>query len=315
MGHIKDRTGETKLNNQGLTMRILSYYGANHIDVVFEDNYIARNVTYQNFKKGNILNHNIKRNRKAEYVIGEIVKNYQGCDAQLAKFNNTNNVIVKFLDEYSCEIKTRFWTFKEGKVRNPYFPSVCGVGIIGNKYKIPSKEYYAWADMIKRSYDSKTKKKHQSYKNVSCCDEWLLYENFYEWLHKQENFNQWYTGDKWCVDKDILKKNNLIYCPEYCCLTSNKVNCLFEKNRSTRGKYPIGVHFHKASGKYQSSCKDGDCKNIYLGLFDTPKDAFYAYKNKKEYLIKNVAKEEYEKGNITYNCYKAMMQYEVCIED
>lgn len=315
MAYLKDRTGETRINNQGLTMRICAYSGTNHMDVIFDDGYIAKNVTYQNFKKGNILNHNIKQRRKAEYEIGEVVKNYQGCDAQLIKFNNTNDVIVKFLDKHSCEVKTRFWTFKEGKVRNPYSPSVCGVGIIGNKHKIPSKEYYAWADMIKRSCNPKTKQKHQTYKNVTCCDEWLYYENFYDWIHKQDNFDKWLNGEHWCIDKDIIKKDNLIYCPEYCCLVSNRVNCLFVRNKSFRGQYPIGVIYHKATQKYQSSCKNEDGVDIHLGLFDNSTDAFKAYKKAKENLIKIVACKEYAQHNITQKCYEAMMKYEVEIDD
>ena len=35
----------------------------------------------------------------------------------------------------------------------------------------------------------------------------------------------------------------------------------------------------------------------------------------KENLIKQVAKEEYSKGNITKQCYEAMMKYEVEITD
>ena len=47
-------------------MKIIAYYGANHMDVLFEDGYIAKNVTYQNLKKGNILNHNIKQIKGGE---------------------------------------------------------------------------------------------------------------------------------------------------------------------------------------------------------------------------------------------------------
>ena len=37
MAYLKDRTGETRINNQGLTMRICAYSGTNHMDVIFDD--------------------------------------------------------------------------------------------------------------------------------------------------------------------------------------------------------------------------------------------------------------------------------------
>ena len=311
---LKNRVGEERYNNQNLLMKIIKYNGANHMDVCFEDGYIAENVTYQNFKKGNILNHNIKQ-IKVEYKIGEIIKNYQGCEMQLIEYKNSRKVAVQFLDKYKCIVITQYKSFKNGKTRNPYFPTVCGVGIIGNKHKTPSKEYYAWADMIKRSCDKRYKENHRAYSDVTCCEEWLLFDNFYEWLHSQENFDKWFNGKKWTLDKDILKKHNRIYCPENCCLTSNKVNCLFEKNKFSRNELPIGVCYHKETNKYQASCKNSEGKNIYLGVYENYQDAFNAYKIQKEKIIKQVAEEEYKEGNIIEKCYKAMMNYEVDIND
>jgi hypothetical protein len=53
----------------------------------------------------------------------------------------------------------------------------------------------------------------------------------------------------------------------------------------------------------------------YSGVFDTPEEAFYAYKKKREFVIKEVSKREYALGNITERCYKAMMNYQVEITD
>ena len=43
--------------------------------------------------------------------------------------------------------------------------------------------------------------------------------------------------------------------------------------------------------------------------------SFQLYKIRKENTIKQVAKEEYDKGNITKRCYDAMMKYKVEITD
>lgn len=44
-------------------------------------------------------------------------------------------------------------------------------------------------------------------------------------------------------------------------------------------------------------------------------EAFEAYKIYKELIIKQVAKEEFDIGNITKKCYDAMIHYEVEITD
>lgn len=55
MGSKIDRTGEENINNFGSKMVIVEYRMNRDIDVYFpEYNWIAKNVIYQNFKKGEI---------------------------------------------------------------------------------------------------------------------------------------------------------------------------------------------------------------------------------------------------------------------
>ena len=93
---------------------------------------------------------------------------------------------------------------------------------------------------------------------------------------------------------------------------------MFVKNDAKRGKYPIGVYLRKSDNKFIaqiSITKNKNKKRIFIGAFNTPKEVFYAYKIEKENLIKKVAKEEFDKGNIIEKCYDAMMNYEVEITD
>ena len=56
-GLFKNRTGETKQNNHGTTMKIIAYRGNNDIDVEFQDeHHYVKNTTYSNFKRGNVKN-------------------------------------------------------------------------------------------------------------------------------------------------------------------------------------------------------------------------------------------------------------------
>lgn len=245
----------------------------------------------------------------------ETNKNNDGCLMKIVEYNNASDIIVEFQDEYKTRVHTKYGAFKNGAVRNPYHISECNVGIIGNKYPIRVngkiiKEYKTWHNMLERCF----KKKDRTYENVSCCDEWLLYENFYEWIHSQENFEKWLNGDRWEVDKDILVKGNKIYSPSTCCLVPHSVNCLFLRKESQRGYFPIGVSLPKNRNKYLTHVSYNG-KTSYIGYYETIQDAFQAYKKNKENLIKKIAKEEYLKNNITKQCYESMIKYEVEITD
>lgn len=81
-----------------------------------------------------------------------------------------------------------------------------------------------------------------------------------------------------------------------------------------RGEYPIGVTYKTRDKVFEAQCNFNG-KETYLGRRNTPEQAFLLYKSHKESYIKQVAQEEYSKGNITKQCYEAMMNYEVEITD
>lgn len=254
--------------------------------------------------------------------IGTTNINKQGCIMKVVEYYTSDNIIVEFQDEFKTRVPSTWRYFSIGCIRDPYFPTVCGVGITGNKYptKINGenvKEYQTWRDMLRRCYDEKTRNKQQTYKDCTVCKEWLYFPNFYDWIHSQENFEKWYnTNEKWTIDKDIIHKGNKVYAPENCCLVHNDINVLFTKDNKKRGMLPIGVTRNSRNhNNYIARCGDRHNKNIFICSCDNPQDAFSAYKNKKEEIIKQIAQEEYEKGNITQRCYEAMMNYQVEITD
>lgn len=256
--------------------------------------------------------------------LGEEKTNNQNSTMRVVEYNSATDIVVEFQDEYKAKVHTNYGAFLKGQVKNPYYPSVYEVGMIGIKYPVwengkHTKEYNAWNHMLERCYSKILLKRKPTYNNVTCCNEWLLYENFYEWLHNQENFKKWSSNDKWAVDKDILIKGNKIYSPETCCLVPINVNSLFTKREAERNNLPVGISPRK-NGKYYVRCSQGSDfngkrKSKYIGNYDTPEQAFQAYKKYKESYIKQVAQEEYDKGNITKTCYEAMMKYEVEIAD
>ena len=261
----------------------------------------------------------VDKRSKGNNRLGEIRLNNQGCLMKIVEYNNCKDIIVEFQDEHKGIVHTVYQAFYNGRVKNPYFNSVFGVARIGSKYpsrknNVKLKEYILWHAIIERCFNHKTKEKYPKYKDITCCNEWLLYENFYEWLHAQENFDRWLSGYRWCIDKDILIKGNKVYSPETCCLVPDFVNILFIKADKMRGDLPIGVM--KDRNKYRACCNDRFTGKVeYLGVYETVEEAFYTYKKYKENLIKKIAQEEFSKGNITKQCYDSMMNYEVDIDD
>ena len=311
----KDRLGLEAYNNQGCLMKIVEYKNTKNITVEFQDDYKERvRATYNRFIKGSINNPILYKQR-----LKKEMQNYQGCMMRIHTYNSALDIIVEFNDEHAGKVHTSYNHFLSGSVKNPYFPEVYGVGIVGEKYPVSInnnivKEYKTWRDMLRRCFDSKYKEKYTTYKDVTCCQEWLLYENFYEWLHNQENFEKWYDNKRWCLDKDILIKGNKVYSPETCCLVPENVNTLFVKNDIRRGNLPIGVCIFE--DKFMAQCRNPFTDEYeYLGCYSTPMFAFEKYKHRKENIIKQVAESEYFKGNIIKECYEAMMNYEVEIDD
>ena len=111
-----------------------------------------------------------------------------------------------------------------------------------------------------------------------------------------------------CLDKDILVKGNKIYSPETCIFVPQRINTLFCKSDSIRGKYQIGVSFDNKQNSFMSYMTvDNNFK--FLGYYNNEQDAFNTYKKAKEKYIKKIA-EQY-KEYIPQKLYEAMYKWKV----
>lgn len=139
--------------------------------------------------------------------------------------------------------------------------------------------YEAWTSAIKRGFSYREKLRHPTYKDITVCAEWLLFSNFRRW---------WVENNVrgWQLDKDILQKGNLVYCPDSCIYIPGHINTLLIDRASARGDYPLGVSFHKQGNRFQSHVKWGECRK-YLGLFNTPEQAHKAWQIGKIEAIKD----------------------------
>jgi len=170
------------------------------------------------------------------------------------------------------------------------------------------REYQLWQDMLKRCFDEKLKQSRPTYQDVTCSKDWLSMTKFIEDVSQMKGFGL--SG--WALDKDILQKGNKLYSKDTCCFVPLEVNNLLTKRDNSRGEFPVGVCFHKASGKFMAKLRI-NCKTKYLGLFPTPEEAFQVYKLAKEAQIKVVAHKW--KHLLDERVFQALMTYEVNIDD
>ncbi len=188
--------------------------------------------------------------------------------------------------------------------------TVFGIGCVGEgKYcsrdgSKMSKDYTCWSSLMARCYSENYQINYPTYHNCKVKKEW----------HNYQNFAEWYEGNYvkgWELDKDILVKGNKVYSSETCCFVPKEINYLFTKRQNKRGKLPMGVTLSQ-SNKFLSRLSIKG-KKKHIGVYQTPEEAFYAYKKAKEKYIKEVA--EKWKGQIADNVYQAMINWKVEITD
>lgn len=230
----------------------------------------------------------------------------------IIEYNNNVNIVVEFSETGSTKT-CRYDSFKNGQVKDDYFKDIYGVACVGNAVTVDEnkkrkKAYAVWYDMLTRCYDHNNPRKNATYSDCYVCDEWLCFENFEKWF--DENYYE-VPNERMQLDKDIIKKDNRVYCPEFCVFTPNRTNILIMRKKNDRGRYPIGVTKVKGYDRFRATTNN--CKEHVVTYHKTPEKAFYAYKERKEALIKQTA-DEY-KNVIPKRLYDALYVYEVEITD
>ena len=231
------------------------------------------------------------------------------------KYNYSNSVYIssKSKIKITCPIHGEYeqlpFAHLQGQGCPRCYHTILNVGIYDLANDKTNKESRAkWRSMLNRCYYEPSLNRRPTYKSCSVCKEWLIYSNFKQWLENPENGYR----DDYHLDKDILVKGNKVYSPQTCCFVPQEINSVFNKRQSKRNELPIGVSISK--GRYISTItKNG--KQMRLGGFNNPIDAFYAYKAAKEQYIKELAEKYFQEGKITEKVYHALMEYKVEITD
>lgn len=163
--------------------------------------------------------------------------------------------------------------------------------------------YNTWKNMLQRAYCPKGHARRPTYIGCSVAEEWLEYQNFAEWFENHDYSNCGYQ-----LDKDLLLPGNKLYTPDRCVFVPQQLNNLLLDCGAARGQYPRGVNFIKRNNKFVAKMAiNGKLK--YLGRFDTELEAYNAYKEAKEWHVKNTALKW--ANAIQWEVFKTLMLWEL----
>ena len=249
--------------------------------------------------------------------VGVVCKSKSSGDFKILKYNDARNVEIQFINTW-FETVAELGNIRNGNVKDPYLPSVFGIGVLGTKYPskvngVNTKEYKLWYNMLVRCYSDAYKKKYQTYEGCKVSDNFKSYEYFYGWCYSQIGFDAKGDGNPFQLDKDLLIKGNKVYSEDSCVFLPKEINSLLTKREALRGEYLIGVSWSKTNRAFKAQVNKNKGKREYLGIFNTELEAYNAYKTAKESFIKEQA--DKWKDKIDPRAYNALLNYEVNIDD
>ena len=168
-------------------------------------------------KAGNICIWTLE-DKKADNYAGHLYPCDRGQIEALRYFRNHG---IEDTEEKIIEVIER------GKYYATTYWDVGYIGEIGKNMDYEAKTFRSWKNMLRRCYDPVHSVK--SYSDVTVCEEWLNFTNFYYW-HLENDYAL--DGEDLQLDKDILIPGNRVYSPEACLLVPASVNLLFRRNNA-----------------------------------------------------------------------------------
>lgn len=251
-----------------------------------------------------------------KYFIGDIYPTNCGVDVQILEVMGLGkqNALIKWLDSVGYEQVVSTTNLNNGKLYNPYKPSVYGIGYVGIGKHVPlssgvhTLEYSTWKGLYNRAYSEKFLIKKPTYRGCSVDSQWECFQDFGDWAGSAVGWG----NTMWNIDKDLLFKGNKVYGPDTCVMLPHDLNMLIVSRIGGRGEYPIGVYWDKERSRYKGQYREfnGTGKSQ---RFDDVEEAFIYYKTNKERVIKEAA--EIYKDKIDTRAYQALLSWEISIDD
>lgn len=173
------------------------------------------------------------------------VEEYLDVDRRLVRFTSTGYRTEAWID-----------AIRLGSVKDPYFPSVLGVGFLGEPIEHPQRKVLEmrWRKMLERVYTIKTGK--------TISPEWHCFANFLKDAIQLEGFHQLHEHSKSNridLDSDILAKEkgvNPMYSRDTCQWVTHNENMQSRKVPNCLTRYLNGSVFQTNDGPVTLIDKD-----------------------------------------------------------
>ena len=243
---------------------------------------------------------------------GAVFKTNNYGDVEVTEYIDSHNITVKFLNTGAIKNTTASalttGILKDSEVHDTHKYGVMDIPKSVGRGGRCDPLYKKWNGMMQRCYNPKNKINNPAYEACTSSKTFRHFSKFKSWYYSQIGCEQ----EGWHLDKDILIKGNKVYSEDTCCIVPPEINVALTNNKSVRGSFPQGVIYNSTKTRYRARIQRGD-KWESLGTYDTPEEAFYAYKPVKEAHIKSLA--EKWKDQIDPRVYEALINWTIEITD
>ena len=243
---------------------------------------------------------------------GAVFKTINYGDVEVTEYIDSHNITVKFLNTGAIKNTTASaltnGILKDSEVHDTHKYDVMDIPKSVGRGGRCDPLYNKWNGMMQRCYNPKNKINKPAYEACTSSETFRHFSKFKSWYYSQIGCEQ----EGWHLDKDILIKGNKVYSEDNCCIVPPEINIALANNKSVRGSFPQGVIYNSTKTRYRARIQRGH-KWESLGTYDTPEEAFYAYKPVKEAHIKSLA--EKWKGKVDPRVYEALMNWTIEITD
>ena len=256
---------------------------------------------------------NYGKSRKTGDYYGKVFLSNSCGYYQITLANSTDRMRAVFL-QTNTVLTVDARQVDTGSVVDPYYPTVCGVGYLGeystlDKDGNTTKEYTAWRCMLERCYGNK---ELEAYKYCIVSEEFHNASYFKDWYNKQYGAHR----EDFHLDKDILSGDCKVYAEDTCVLVPQEVNSFFVKhnNKKVKSNLPTGVVYNpKNTSRPFTAMYSGNGGEKHMSYHDNEWSAFIAYKQAKENRAKELA--EKWRGQIDNRVYEKLINYKVLLTD
>ena len=213
--------GSIHKNRDGDTFKVVGIKSVEDVKISFLETGYASRVRPKLILEGSVRDFtDLVKERESWVPYTEVFTTNAGATIQSIARNGTK-IRVQFVETGYVTV-LHIANARAGRVKDPFAPSLYGVGSIG----LPDKSlpYHKqarqlWQNMIKRCYCEKDDRGYFGRSTVD--DRWLCFENFLVDIKHLEGFSDWVKGhtDSYYssnLDKDFYVPGNTIYSRNYC---------------------------------------------------------------------------------------------------